>query len=1019
MSQTSMASGLNVPHQSSEIFSDSDGDAFRNMGNPSASINTAVSANQMYAQNSFSSTNISPPAPKGPPPAAAVSDSMRNALRGPMPPSIVPNGSQYSQYPIPQPEILNQGQHNNQMPAMNQQHFQGGMNAAGMPPMQNMMFSQPPNMPIMPGMPLSMSGRFPMPMPMPPMPMQQQHLQNFLPGGGSSQGGNNSVAMDPNNDVSCWSEHINEAEDRKYWYNRATLVSTYEKPFCLKTPEERSIPPCPWKEYSSPPDATGMKKKYYSNGTESTWVMPEEYRIWKEKIEAVGKKKPTVGGGSKHDANKSAASAASAESKESKSKASREKEKEAEENAEPLIVYATHAEALEAFHELLALKKVSANSKMKEVLELCQDDPRWDALKILSQGDKKQGLAEYQTKKLKQEKDVQKAKARKHRDAFLLMLAENTDIDARTRWRDAMEILQEDQRYKNVEDTREREDLFRDFCLELEKKEKEDRRKQREAALEFFQKALQERHSAGGINWRSVWADCKKEFVDVICRPELKCLEDSDLRRCFQEFAANLEEQFRREERKRKEELQRTLDLRQTAFAALLDSLTKQGLILPETRWKDLSLRPELTGASAYTELCALYQPSPTGGVMAAGGDTAAVACCREIFEKCLQRVQDSFRGDKRLLKDLMHDCKLSVAHDSSLEWFRMVLLRLCKDYGDKEGSGASMTEKEAVDRELEAMTAAVAAANKAKEGVPAVTEEKLPSSSTDVAIEEGEEIDDSRHAGRPAMLSSILSGSINSVNQLRKLLLERHATLAILFKEQKAKAVAEYEEEQRFIRKMEGRFLSLLEDCFYLSDHVGTSWDDAKKVLQKRSAYDSVGKTDRKRLFQKHMENLAAKMESKAKSIKILIDSREQQQLPPPIVSPPSQPRQGQDDKESSAKAQPVVASSVEADGYYDIEKEMQDGDAAAADGDADSEEGDDKDKVKDKEDKLKDKDSKEKDKDRHSKKHKKEKKHKKHSKRDRSQSPETPAVAAAGGAEGVIEGTAAKRQRSLSIDK
>lgn len=111
----------------------------------------------------------------------------------------------------------------------------------------------------------------------------------------------------------------------------------------------------------------------------------------------MGKKKPTgTGGGSKHDSALASAASTGAESKESKSKASREKDREAEENAEPLIVYATHAEALEAFHELLALKKVSANSKMKEVLELCQDDPRWDALKILSQGDKKQGLAEYQ-----------------------------------------------------------------------------------------------------------------------------------------------------------------------------------------------------------------------------------------------------------------------------------------------------------------------------------------------------------------------------------------------------------------------------------------------------------------------------------------------------------------------------------------------------------------------------------------------------------------------------------------------
>lgn len=120
------------------------------------------------------------------------------------------------------------------------------------------------------------------------------------------------------------------------------------------------------------------------------------------------------------------------------------------------------------------------------------------------------------------------------------MLAENTDIDARTRWRDAIEILQDDQRYKNVDDSREREDMFRDFCLELEKKEKDDRRKQRDAALEFFQNVLKERHATGSFSWRAVWADSKKDFVDVICKPELKGLEDSDLRRYDNTAAVSL-----------------------------------------------------------------------------------------------------------------------------------------------------------------------------------------------------------------------------------------------------------------------------------------------------------------------------------------------------------------------------------------------------------------------------------------------------------------------------------------------
>ena len=76
----------------------------------------------------------------------------------------------------------------------------------------------------------------------------------------------NTHTIDPSNDVSAWSE-FSTPDGRQYWYNRVTLVSTYDKPFCLKTPEERSIPPCPWKEY-----ATADGKKYYSNGVESMYV---------------------------------------------------------------------------------------------------------------------------------------------------------------------------------------------------------------------------------------------------------------------------------------------------------------------------------------------------------------------------------------------------------------------------------------------------------------------------------------------------------------------------------------------------------------------------------------------------------------------------------------------------------------------------------------------------------------------------------------------------------------------------
>lgn len=71
-------------------------------------------------------------------------------------------------------------------------------------------------------------------------------------------------AIDPVNDVKCWSEHY--AEDKTpFWFNRVTKTSTYEKPACLKTAAERSLPTCAWKEFTS-----SDGKKYYSDGNNST-----------------------------------------------------------------------------------------------------------------------------------------------------------------------------------------------------------------------------------------------------------------------------------------------------------------------------------------------------------------------------------------------------------------------------------------------------------------------------------------------------------------------------------------------------------------------------------------------------------------------------------------------------------------------------------------------------------------------------------------------------------------------------
>lgn len=89
-----------------------------------------------------------------------------------------------------------------------------------------------------------------------PRPVGFTPMNSNVPNGGIS---------DPNNNAKSWSEY-KSPEGRKYWHNRETQVCTYDKPLCLMTPEERSIPPCKWKEYNV------EGKTYYSDGKESLLV---------------------------------------------------------------------------------------------------------------------------------------------------------------------------------------------------------------------------------------------------------------------------------------------------------------------------------------------------------------------------------------------------------------------------------------------------------------------------------------------------------------------------------------------------------------------------------------------------------------------------------------------------------------------------------------------------------------------------------------------------------------------------
>lgn len=380
------------------------------------------------------------------------------------------------------------------------------------------------------------------------------------------------------------------------------------------------------------------------------------------------------------------------------------------------------------------------------------------------------------------------------------MLAENTDIDARTRWRDAINILQEDARYKNVEDARDREELFKDFILELEKKEMEDKRQIRDNAISQFKKILVSYRNENKIVRKSIWVENKKLFVDIICKSEFRSMDDIDFRRVFQDFMADWEDEYRKEERRKLQEFNKQLDLNKLELKSFLVQFAKEGIITPETRSKDILADIESSDPyKAIQLLCSTYHES----------DSKAINICREVCDEVLSQIQNTYRSDKRLIKTALNDNKIKVRHDSTFSDIRRSLLKI-----------ARLKEVEI---------------EKSKTGLLAIED----------ASEEGEEPDNNTQIPFQA---------------LRQIILERPKSLEEIFKEIHDKVLDEYKEDQEYTLKLEKKYNAILAENFYSLEHLNISWDEAKITLQKRSVYDALGKSERKRLFTSYMQHLSSK---------------------------------------------------------------------------------------------------------------------------------------------------------------
>ncbi|XP_062019467.1 pre-mRNA-processing protein 40A-like [Rosa rugosa] len=320
-----------------------------------------------------------------------------------------------------------------------------------------------------------------------------------------------------------WIDH-KSADGRRFYYNRRTRLSTWEKPFELMTPLERADASTNWKEFTSPDG-----KKYFHNKVtkESRWTIPEELKLARQQVEKASVKdipqempvnhhttvsvSPPVS--EAHTSTTTAQVASSPvsvapvvatsdvqTSTVSRSSASPVVASPVKENADGVQIPAVTPSS-DAFENAEAA--VTVNNTAAELMEDPKNLPTQEFVNSSEEvhvqenkeptndvtGEKINDIAS-EEKPIDPE-PISYSNKLEAKDAFKALL-ESTNIGSDWTWDRAMRVIINDKRYGALKTLGERKQAFNEFVAQRKKQEVEERRIKQKKAREDFTKMLEE-----------------------------------------------------------------------------------------------------------------------------------------------------------------------------------------------------------------------------------------------------------------------------------------------------------------------------------------------------------------------------------------------------------------------------------------------------------------------------------------------------------------------------------------------
>ncbi|CAN1274624.1 Pre-mRNA-processing protein 40A [Linum perenne] len=483
-----------------------------------------------------------------------------------------------------------------------------------------------------------------------------------------------------------WQEHT-APDGRRYYYNKRTRQSSWEKPFDLMTPIERADASTVWKEFTTPEGKT----YYYNKVTkQSKWSIPEELKLARDQaqhaaaqgaqvvtdvaaqglsatlgtisgtsVAAISVTSPPLvpnevgaspvplllAGASQSSGssapteqsivtssgvlNSSIATASlpvdisgstgvppvvvnpktsplvnldsgssqgipesgdgsfrdNEEAPKGMVAAGKNVESPSEEKAlddEPLV-FSNKQEAKSAFKALLESVNVKSDSTWEQTMREIVNDKRYGALKTL--GERKQAFNEYLGQRKKIEAEERRIRQKKAREEFTKMLEESTELTSSMKWSKALSLFENDERFKAVEKSRDREDLFDNYVVELERKEREKAAEEHRRNVSEYRQFLE---SCDFIKVNSQWRKVQDRLED-----DETCLRLEKLERLliYQDYIRDLEREDEELKNSYKEQQRRAERKNRDAFRKLMEEHVAAGTLTARTHWLDYCLK--------------------------------------------------------------------------------------------------------------------------------------------------------------------------------------------------------------------------------------------------------------------------------------------------------------------------------------------------------------------------------------------------------------------------------------------